>query len=207
MSSKALKTVCIALVVLALSVLPLSASAQAASAPDGGDLSVRLADMEHRVGVLREEVGRSHAHLALLMPDARESMGARVRITHTDAMPPTYRLVRVAFALDGARIFLRADPAGVDADAGLEIFDGSMPAGEHVLTTELEYVGDGLGLFPYLEGYRFRVRSSHHLHAEPGERLDVGVVGYERDAPLADVSDRPAVRYLDEATRLGDRAE
>jgi len=60
---------------------------------------------------------------------------------------------------------------------------------------QLVYRGHGFGLFSYLEGYRFKVQSSHTFNAEPGKALTIRVVGFEKGGMTAELKDRPAVRY------------
>lgn len=204
----------IAMLVCALSALPTPALAQASAAPSGaapasavpssagGGMSSRLADLEHRMGALEEDLYVSRAHLAMMMPDVGSSGGARVRIRHHDAMPATYRLVRVAYLLDGARIYVRAEPRGLPRESDLEIFTGAMPAGDHVLSVELEYRGDGFDVFRYAEGYHFEVTSSHDFHATSGEALDLEVLSFERGTPLS-TFEGADVRYREEREPLG----
>jgi hypothetical protein len=184
------------------------AAAQEAPLPAVGaaprPLSEELADVEHRMGDLEAQMNVTRARLELLLPEVHETGAARVRITHADEMSDTYRLVRVAFAIDGARVYLRSDPDGVEGPGDVEIFDGAIPAGDHVLGVELEYRGRGYGVFSYLESYRFRVTSSHTFHAVPGEHLDVRVVGYEDGRPFVSVDEAPAVRYVEDSRSVGE---
>ena len=77
--------------------------------------------------------------------------------------------------------------------------------GDHSLTTNLEYRGHGYGIFSYLKGYRFRVRSSHTFSAPEGRRVSVRVVAYEKGGPTAPLEERPAVRYVVEDEEIGSR--
>lgn len=182
-------------------------SASTESAPDAGSMATRLADVDSRMDRLQADLFATRARLTLMMPDGMGAGGgARVRIVHADEMSSGFRLVRLAYALDGARVFVRSDPRGIARSGELEIYAGAIVAGTHVVSVELEYAGDGLGVFTYYErGYRFRVRSSHTFEAAAGERVDVRVVGMEEGGPLAPVSERPGVRYVDDARPLGER--
>ena len=69
--------------------------------------------------------------------------------------------------------------------------------GEHTLTVNLEYRGHGYGIFSYLKGYRFRVRSNYSFTAPEGKAITIRVVGYEKGGPTAPLEERPAIRYME----------
>jgi hypothetical protein len=63
------------------------------------------------------------------------------------------------------------------------------------VSVKLVYRGHGFGVFSYLEGYKFKVQSSHTFNAEAGKITNVKVVGFEKGGFTTDLKDRPAVRY------------
>ena len=67
----------------------------------------------------------------------------------------------------------------------------------------LEYRGNGYGIFSYLKGYRFKVRSSYSFTAPEGRMVALRVIAYEKGGPTAPLEERPAIRYLE---RVQDRA-
>jgi hypothetical protein len=71
----------------------------------------------------------------------------------------------------------------------------------------LEYRGHGYGIFSYLKGYRFRVRSNYSFTAPEGKAITIRVVGYEKGGPTAPLEERPAIRYMEriQATRRGEQ--
>jgi hypothetical protein len=111
-------------------------------------------------------------------------------------MSGSYKLVKATYALDGAPIFNQADEEGGLSDkAEFDVYNGSIVPGEHTLTVNLEYRGHGYGIFSYLKGYRFKVRSSYSFTAPEGKAVTLHVVGYEKGGPTAPLEERPAVRY------------
>ena len=149
-----------------------SAPAEAAvpSAPskpiDAGTYAVRLRDLEQRINELKEQIFRSKARLSLLAETVLEGVvgGGQAAIVHENRMSQSYKLVRVVYALDGAPIFTKADEEGTLGDQKeFEIYNGSIVPGEHTLSVNLEYRGHGYGVFAYLKGYRFKVRSTYTL--------------------------------------------
>jgi hypothetical protein len=177
---------------------------------DAGSYAVRLRDLETRINALKEQIFRSKARLSLLAETVLGTVtaGAMAVIVHENRMSSSYRLVKAAYALDGARIFNKADEEGTLGDqTQFDVFNGSIVPGEHSLTTNLEYRGHGFGIFSYLKGYRFRVRSSHTFSAPEGRRVTVRVVGYEKGGPTAPLEERPDVRYVVEDEEIGRRTD
>ncbi|MCA9583231.1 MAG: dihydrolipoamide acetyltransferase, partial [Myxococcales bacterium] len=78
-----------------------------------------------------------------------------------------------------------------------DVYNGSIVPGEHTLTVNLEYRGHGHGVFTYLKGYRFKVRSNYSFNAPEGRSVTVKVVGYEKGGPTAPLEERPAIRYIE----------
>lgn len=173
---------------------------------DAGTYAVRLRDLEQRINELKEQIFRSKARLSLLAETVLQGVvaGAQAVIVHENRMSSSYRLVKAVYALDGARIFSKADEEGsLGERRDLEIYDGSIVPGEHTLTVNLEYRGNGYGIFSYLKGYRFRVRSNYSFTAPEGKAVTIRVVGYEKGGPTAPLEERPAIRYMErlQATR------
>lgn len=167
---------------------------------DAGTYAVRLRDLEQRINELKEQIFRSKARLSLLAETVLQGVvaGAQAVIVHENRMSSSYRLVKAVYALDGARIFSKADEeGGLGERRELDIYDGSIVPGEHTLTVNLEYRGHGYGIFSYLKGYRFRVRSNYSFTAPEGKAITVRVVGFEKGGPTAPLEERPAIRYIE----------
>ena len=84
---------------------------------------------------------------------------------------------------------------------------GSIVPGEHTLNVSLEYQGHGAGIFTYLKGYRFKVRSNYTFTAAEGKSVSIRVVGFEKGGPTAPLEERPAVRYLERSSESGGAKE
>jgi len=55
--------------------------------------------------------------------------------------------------------------------------------------------GKGYGVFSYLRGYKFEVRSNHSFTAVEGKTLSLDAVSYEKGSVTTPIEERPAVRY------------
>lgn len=142
-----------------------------------------------------EEAFRERTRAALLADSSPGPIaGVRTRITLESRVDRAFRLIRAALWLDGEALYLReAD----QIDRRIEVFDGSIIDGDHLLTAALGYRGRGFGIFTYLEGYRFRVsgRCSFTLaQGPPAGRSALRVLVVERGSVLAPSGDPPAVR-------------
>ena len=171
---------------------------------DAGTYAVRLRDLEQRINELKEQIFRSKARLSLLAETVLEGVvgGGQAVIIHENRMSQSYKLVRVAYALDGAPIFTKADEEGSLGDQKeFEVYNGSIVPGEHTLTVNLEYRGHGYGVFAYLKGYRFKVRSTYTFAVPEGRVSTVHVVGFEKGGPTTPLEERPAVRYIERVER------
>ncbi|HSN82952.1 MAG TPA: hypothetical protein VLS88_10270 [Polyangiales bacterium] len=183
-----------------------SGAARPAPAPtiDAGTYAVRLRDLEQRINELKEQIFRSKARLALLAETVLEGVvgGGQAVIVHENRMSDSYKLVRIVYALDGAPIFTKADEEGsLDEQKEFEVYNGSIAPGEHTLTVNLEYRGHGYGVFAYLKGYRFNVRSMYTFTVPEGRVSTVHVVGYEKGGPATPLEERPAIRYIERVER------
>jgi len=182
-----------------------SATATTSGKPiDAGTYAVRLRDLEQRINELKEQIFRSKARLSLLAETVLEGVvgGGQAVILHENRMSQSYKLVRVVYALDGAPIFTKADEDGaLGEQQEFEVYNGSIVPGEHTLTVNLEYRGHGYGVFAYLQGYRFKVRSTYTFAVPEGRIATVHVVGYEQGGPTTPLEERPAVRYIERVER------
>lgn len=184
-----------------------TATAEADDRPmDAGAYAVRLRDLEQRINELKEQIFRSKTRLSLLAETVLGVVvaGSQVVITHENQMSSSYRMVKAVYALDGAPVFNRADEEGsLAGQEEFSVYDGNIVPGEHSLSVNLEYRGHGYGIFSYLKGYRFKVRSSYSFTAPEGRMVALRVIAYEKGGPTAPLEERPAIRYME---RVQDRA-
>jgi hypothetical protein len=184
-------------------VLPGRAVAQGGNAPVRGTAAGpgEQGDrpLEERVSDLREKIFRTKTRLTNLQEmvigeDA--AAGTKTVIVHRNEMGSSFYLESVAYALDGASIYTKADVDGdLEKREEFEIFNDRIVPGNHRISVQLVYRGHGFGVFRYLDGYRFKVQSSFTFNADPGKVSTVRIVGFERGGFTAEMQDRPAVRY------------
>lgn len=184
-----------------------AADQSATAAPTSGSVdnsqaaadTVQLRDLERKVDELKEQVFRSKARLNLLKETVLHGViaGGRATISFRNEMGSMYTPIAYVFSLDGAEIFSKSDPSGKLGDLKeTDVYNGAIVPGNHTLSVELVYQGNGYGVFSYLKGYKFTARSSHTFTAAEGKQLQLKVVGFEKGNPVTtDPKDRPSVDF------------
>jgi hypothetical protein len=179
------------------------AMAPAAPTMDGQTYAVRLRDLEQRIDELKEQIRRSHTRLSLLSDTILSGGGAgsRANIKYTNELSSAFNVTRLLIVLDGAVQYNKTDQTGAIAQQGeIPIFNGSIPPGDHTLQVLVNLQGNGYGVFSYLRGYRFEVRSNHSFTALEGKTITLQVVSYEKGGVTTPLQERPAVRYSEKIT-------
>ncbi len=167
---------------------------------DGATYAVRLRDLQQRIDQLKEQIRRSHTRLSLLSDTILSggASGSRSVIRFENKLSNQFKLTRALVVLDGAVQYNKTDRSGVLAEQKLiPIFNGSIPPGDHTVQVLVNLRGHGYGVFSYLRGYRFEVRSSHSFTAVEGKTTRLRVLAYEKGGVTTPLEERPAVRYLE----------
>jgi hypothetical protein len=183
-----------------------SADTGKASGMDGATYAVRLRDLEQRVDELKDQIRRSHARLALLSDTiiGGGMAGSRSEINFEDEMSSAFRLTRALFVLDGAVQYNRQDDSGALADQKtIPIFSGSVPPGDHTISVVLNFQGNGYGVFTYLRGYKFEVKSSHSFTAVEGKTLSITATALEKGGVTTPLEQRPTIEWHEKVQPLG----
>ncbi|MFO0550406.1 MAG: hypothetical protein U0271_18570 [Polyangiaceae bacterium] len=178
---------------------------------DGQTYALRLRNLEQRIDELKEQIRRSHTRLSLLSDTILSGggSGSRAVIRFKNDLSDAFRVTRALFVLDGAVQYNKTDQSGALGDADeIPIFNGSIPPGDHTLQVLVNLQGNGYGVFSYLRGYRFEVRSSHSFSAVEGKTVNLDAVAYEKGSVTTPLEERPAIRYTEKiVTGLADPAD
>jgi hypothetical protein len=165
---------------------------------DPGAYTVRLRSLEKNVNELKEQIFRTKARLNLLKETVLGGVigASRAVIHHKNEMGSSFKLVKAAYALDGVQIYAKSDETGALAEMqDFDIYNGAIQPGSHTLSVALTYQGNGFGVFSYLKGYKFQVKSSHTFVAGDSKTTNITVVGYEKGNITTQLSDKPAVDF------------
>ncbi len=126
----------------------------------------------------------------------------RVLVTFEDKLSTSFRLQTVLFGVDADPLLIcRGGGRTLDAAAPIVVYDGDLSAGSHELRVELEYRGDGAGIFSYLQGYRFEVRGAHAFELQDAQFLSLHVTAWEQGSAETALEDRPQLRFEDRSTQ------
>lgn len=156
-----------------------------------------LREIEERVVGLKEAVFKAKTRLMLLQEEILQNVIAEARavIVHHNDMGSTFTLERVIYYLDTNRIYVQDNRDGrLDDSDKFEIFNGNLVPGNHLLTVEMEYRGNGT-LFSYLDGYKFSLKANYTFFAAKGRVVQLTVVGYQKGDLTTDLKDRPSIKF------------
>jgi hypothetical protein len=172
---------------------------------DGPTYAVRLRDLEGRVDELKDQIRRSHTRLALLSDTILSggASGSRAEIGISNEMSSAFRLIKALVVVDGAVQYNRSDDSGALADQKeIPIFSGSVPAGDHTVQVLLNFQGNGYGVFTYLRGYKFEVKSSHSFTAIDGKTLTLTATALEKGGVTTPLEQRPGIEWHEKVETL-----
>lgn len=175
-------------------------------AMDGATYAVRLRDLEQRVDELKDQIRRSHTRLALLSDTiiSGGAAGSRAEVTFHNEMSSAFKLVRALFVVDGAVQYNKQDDSGALAEQKeIPIFNGSMPPGDHTVQVILNFQGNGYGVFTYLRGYKFEVKSAHSFTAVEGKTLGLVATALEKGGVTTPLEQRPTIEWGEHVASLG----
>jgi hypothetical protein len=173
---------------------------------NGATYAVHLRDLEQRVDELKDQIRRSQTRLALLSDTilGGGAAGSRSEVDYKNEMSSAFQLVRALFVIDGQVQYNRQDDSGALADQKeIPIYSGSVPPGDHTVQVALTFQGNGYGVFSYLRGYKFEVKSSHAFTAVEGKTISVIATSFEKGGVTTPLDQRPAIEWQEKLQAIG----
>ncbi|MBW2260464.1 MAG: dihydrolipoamide acetyltransferase [Deltaproteobacteria bacterium] len=173
----------------------------AAAAPVVDKSQYKIPDIIKKIKALQKKIKQSQQRMddvVEIVLNISETKGAKAILALENKMSGSFVLIQTVVNLDGAPIFKKIDDDGLLESGEMEVFNGAILPGEHTLSVLLVYRGAGYGIFSYLKGYRFKVRSSHKFKVKEGKGVKLSVVGYEKGDEDTKMENRPAVKYVEE---------
>jgi hypothetical protein len=171
----------------------------------GATYAVRLRDLEQRVDELKDQVRRSHTRLALLSDTiiGGGAAGSRSEVEFKNEMSSAFQMTHALFVIDGQVQYNRGDDSGALADQkDIPIYSGSVPPGDHTIQVALTFQGNGYGVFSYLRGYKFEVKSSHAFTATEGKTITITATAFEKGGVTTPLEQRPTVEWQEKLQPL-----
>jgi len=119
-----------------------------------------------------------------------------IALSFEDALGDVFVLEEIELSVDGKIAVACGEKGGaLDARSPFTLWRGSAGPGEHELALRLVYRGKGYGIFSYLSGYKFEVKSSHTVDLPPAGLVAVYATAYERGDLTTPIEERPQVRF------------
>lgn len=172
---------------------------------DQQSYTIHLRQLAERVSSLKEMVSQTKIRLNLLKESVlgETTAGAELAIVQDNRMGASFRLVSFRYLLDNKQLESKEDLDGKDSEKGTtQIYTGPALDGVHILTVELVFRGHGFGVFSYLRGYRYRIRSSYRFKIVPGTGTTIRVIPFEQGSSFTPLKERLAVRYESQISTL-----
>jgi hypothetical protein len=175
---------------------PATPATGAAPQTDPGVGETQIRSLEEQVNDLKERIFRSKARLILLQEAVLSGQvsGAYAVLYHKNTMGSAFKLEQATYHLDGSPIYSPSDPSELEKKREFPVFQGAIVPGNHTISVYLVYRGAS-ALFPYWQGYQFKIKSSYTFHFEVGKITSIKVVGFEKGGVTTDMKDRPSVRF------------
>jgi len=129
-------------------------------------------------------------------PEApRAAFFGRADVFFANKIGNSFQLRRVTMSIDGQPFASRVDNND-DLASQLEIKLGvaTLQAGEHDVSVEAEFQGNGYGVFAYLKGYRFKARLAYRLDVTDARPRRINCTAYEKGGPTTPLEERPQIR-------------
>ena len=144
------------------------------------------------------------ASSSALAASAGGAAGSRAEVFFHNEMSSAFRLTRALLVVDGAVQYHRTDDTGALADQKeIPIFSGSVPPGDHTVQVVLNFQGNGYGVFTYLRGYKFEVKSAHSFTAVEGKMLTLVSTALEKGGVTTPLEQRPTIEWAEKIGVLG----
>lgn len=185
---------------------PTAAGSSGSATMDGPTYAVRLRDLEARVDELKDQIRRSHTRLSLLSDTILSggASGSRSEVVFHNEMSSAFKLIKALFVIDGAVQYNKQDETGALSDQKeIPIFTGSVPPGDHTVQVSLQFQGNGYGVFTYLRGYKFDVKSSHSFTSVEGKQLTLVATALEKGGVTTPLEQRPGIEWQEKLGPLG----
>lgn len=167
--------------------------------------AVKLRQMAERVSTLKELVSQTKIRLNLLKESVlgQTTAASELVIIQDNRMGSSFRLLAYRYLLDGKQLEAKSDLSGKASEKGTRsIYAGPALDGVHILTVEYVYRGHGFGVFSYLRGYRYRIRSSYRFKVTVGTGTTVRVIPFERGSAFTPLKQRLSVKYEKKTSTL-----
>jgi hypothetical protein len=164
--------------------------------PEDMPSAVRMRRLEQKTQALKERAWQLKARLEMLKEQTLGGgVGAQALIAHADQMGSSFRLIKLAYSLDGTQVFARTDETAdsLYKTKSFDVFAGPISPGNHTLQVTASYRGHGYGVFEYLSKFTFNAKGQASFTTGEGKISKVECRGYEKGGAGTPMEKRPAI--------------
>jgi hypothetical protein len=157
----------------------------------------RFSDLEKQIAKLKEDVFNSKTRVMQLREQVLQNVVAESRLVlvHENSIGMGFSLDRVIYYLDNNKIYFSENDNGqLDGKKAFIISDSTIVPGNHILTAEMTFKGSG-GIFTYVSGYKFNVKSNYRFFATKGKIMAVRAIAFAKGGVAGKFEDKPGVKY------------
>ena len=98
---------------------------------------------------------------------------AAVSILQKNTVGAMFTMVSATYSLDKSKVYEKLNSPETFEAEELNIYDGELPAGRHLIETKCVFKGNGYGVFSYMKGYTFNVEEDYVFEVETGGKANV----------------------------------
>lgn len=174
-----------------------SSSTQQPTVPSKSQYTYReIKALQEQLELIKERLVQYRARLLELKDQLALTKMAVISasLKYHDEVGGTFELLEVHFYLDGFEIY-KASGAEVRKAKEIQIYQGSLLPGEHLVSAELLYSGKGYGVFSYMKKNVYRVRSRYTFSVDEGEEVELNIVSLDKGSLMGSVGERLKLEY------------
>jgi hypothetical protein len=134
---------------------------------------------------------------ACLTRRAEAPNAGRQGIVFRNEFSSAYVVTRALFVLDGSVLADFRETPDKTLPTEVLLTAATPRPGDHTLQVLLELRGHGYGVFAYLRGYRFEVKSNHAFTLDGTRPLRLEVVAWEKGDTWTPLEQRAAICYVE----------
>jgi hypothetical protein len=171
---------------------PLSLFAQASG--EANDAKT-LSELEQQIDPLKEQVFETKVRLQDLKKAVFEGKitGSKALITFDNQAEGFFALTTIEFFLDDQLVKKFTPPKGGPAPKSVRVFDGDLPAGDHVIKTLATFRGSDRSIyaaFAYFKDHTFKATLTEKFGVEYGKTSIVKLIALDKGYFKTDVRER-----------------
>lgn len=113
------------------------------------------------------------ASIADQVPLSSGEKNAEVALVQKNTVGGLFKLMSVSYSLDGAVVYTKKDAPEVLEAEEINLYEGKVASGRHVVKADCVFRGNGYGVFSYMKGYTFNLSKNYSFKVEQNTRVEL----------------------------------